>query len=178
MKLHYYAETDSLYVEFRSEPGAETSEVASGLMSTWMSTEMSWGSTSTMLPGSSNSLRRRRRHYPTADEGRRQRWPSRPASEVDRTGPHGSRGEDMAIPDHQSIIACPCFSWLRTTRTHRVQDAVDLLAQRLGVTDEERQELIPSGRDVEIYSNVAWARTYMKKAGLLEDPKRRRIPHH
>ena len=31
MKLHYYAETDSLYVEFRSEPGAETREVASGL---------------------------------------------------------------------------------------------------------------------------------------------------
>ena len=30
MKLHYYAETDSLYVEFRSEPGAETREVASG----------------------------------------------------------------------------------------------------------------------------------------------------
>lgn len=31
MKLHYYAETDSLYVEFRSDPGAETREVASGL---------------------------------------------------------------------------------------------------------------------------------------------------
>ena len=31
MKLHYYPETDSLYVELRSEPGAETREVASGL---------------------------------------------------------------------------------------------------------------------------------------------------
>jgi len=31
MKLHYYAETDSLYIELKSEPGAETREVAAGL---------------------------------------------------------------------------------------------------------------------------------------------------
>ena len=31
MKLHYYADTDSLYVELRSLFGTETREVASGL---------------------------------------------------------------------------------------------------------------------------------------------------
>lgn len=31
MKLHYYAETDSLYVEFRAAPAAETREIAQGL---------------------------------------------------------------------------------------------------------------------------------------------------
>jgi uncharacterized protein YuzE len=31
MKLHYYPETDSLYIELKSEPGAETREVAPGL---------------------------------------------------------------------------------------------------------------------------------------------------
>ena len=31
MKLHYYPETDSLYVEFRTGPGAETVEVTDGL---------------------------------------------------------------------------------------------------------------------------------------------------
>ncbi|WP_419949036.1 DUF2283 domain-containing protein [Candidatus Palauibacter sp.] len=31
MKLHYYPETDSLYVEFREGPGAETREVADGV---------------------------------------------------------------------------------------------------------------------------------------------------
>ena len=31
MKLHYYPETDSLYVEFKSSPGTETREVANGL---------------------------------------------------------------------------------------------------------------------------------------------------
>jgi uncharacterized protein YuzE len=31
MKLHYYPETDSLYIELKAEPGAETREVADGL---------------------------------------------------------------------------------------------------------------------------------------------------
>ncbi len=31
MKLHYYPETDSLYVEFKAGPGADTREVADGL---------------------------------------------------------------------------------------------------------------------------------------------------
>ena len=31
MKLHYYPETDSLYIELRAEPGAESREIADGL---------------------------------------------------------------------------------------------------------------------------------------------------
>ncbi len=31
MKLHYYPETDSLYIELKREPGAETREVTEGL---------------------------------------------------------------------------------------------------------------------------------------------------
>ena len=31
MKLHYYPETDSLYVEFKTTPGAETREITDGL---------------------------------------------------------------------------------------------------------------------------------------------------
>jgi uncharacterized protein YuzE len=31
MKLHYYPETDSLYIELRDEPGSETREIAQGL---------------------------------------------------------------------------------------------------------------------------------------------------
>ena len=32
MKLHYYPETDSLYIELKPAPGAETREVADGLV--------------------------------------------------------------------------------------------------------------------------------------------------
>jgi uncharacterized protein YuzE len=32
MKLHYYPETDSLYIELKPTPGAETREVAEGVV--------------------------------------------------------------------------------------------------------------------------------------------------
>ena len=32
MKLHYYPETDSLYIELKSTPGTETREVVAGLV--------------------------------------------------------------------------------------------------------------------------------------------------
>jgi uncharacterized protein YuzE len=32
VKLHYYPETDSLYIELKPEPGTETREVAVGLV--------------------------------------------------------------------------------------------------------------------------------------------------
>ncbi len=32
MKLHYYPETDSLYIEFSSAPGAEAREIVEGLV--------------------------------------------------------------------------------------------------------------------------------------------------
>ena len=32
MKLHYYPETDSLYIELKSTPGAEAREIVAGLL--------------------------------------------------------------------------------------------------------------------------------------------------
>jgi uncharacterized protein YuzE len=32
MKLHYYPETDSLYIELKSTPGTDTREIVSGLV--------------------------------------------------------------------------------------------------------------------------------------------------
>lgn len=32
MKLHYYPDTDSLYVEFQDRPSAETREIAAGVL--------------------------------------------------------------------------------------------------------------------------------------------------
>jgi uncharacterized protein YuzE len=32
MKLHYYPETDSLYIELNTTPGAETREIVEGLV--------------------------------------------------------------------------------------------------------------------------------------------------
>jgi hypothetical protein len=47
MKLHYYPETDSLYIELKAGPGAETREIAPGLNWTLTPPATSWVWTST-----------------------------------------------------------------------------------------------------------------------------------
>lgn len=32
MKIHYYPETDSLYIELRTEPGVQTREISEGVI--------------------------------------------------------------------------------------------------------------------------------------------------
>jgi restriction system protein len=53
-----------------------------------------------------------------------------------------------------------------------VAACVPPIKQQFGITDEEAQELIPSGTATLLYNRVHWARTYLAKAGLLESPRR------
>ena len=46
------------------------------------------------------------------------------------------------------------------------------LAKHFSLTEDEQTELLPSGTQKVFYSRVGWAGTYMKKAGLLEAPRR------
>ncbi len=57
-------------------------------------------------------------------------------------------------------------------KEHHIQDATNALADQFGLTEEERKELLPSGVDRVFRKRIGWARTYLKKAGLIEYPKR------
>jgi len=77
----------------------------------------------------------------------------------------------MAIPDYQTIML-PLLRLAGSQREYIFRETVDALANEFNLTNEERRELLPSGQQ-EIFSNrVGWARTYLKKAGLLESPRR------
>lgn len=52
------------------------------------------------------------------------------------------------------------------------KDAVAKLGDEFGLTEDEKNELLPSGRQAVINNRVGWAATYLKKGGFLE-PKRR-----
>jgi restriction system protein len=77
----------------------------------------------------------------------------------------------MAIPDYQSIML-PLLKYSSDRKQHTFHEAVDELAQQFKLTDDERKELLPSGQQEIFVNRVGWARTYMKKAGLLISPKR------
>jgi len=55
---------------------------------------------------------------------------------------------------------------------HSMDEAYEVLAERFRLTEEERAELLPSGRQSRYENRVGWARTYLTKAGLLESPGR------
>jgi restriction system protein len=77
----------------------------------------------------------------------------------------------MAIPDYQSCML-PLLKFYGDGQDHTFREAVEALAKEFSLTDKERREMLPSGQQ-EIFDNrIGWARTYMKKAGLIEAPKR------
>lgn len=75
------------------------------------------------------------------------------------------------IPDFQSIML-PLLSALSDGEEHVYKDIVRQLADHYDLSEEERQELLPSGTQPIFSNRVGWASTYLKKAGLIESPKR------
>ncbi len=77
----------------------------------------------------------------------------------------------MAIPDFQTLML-PLLKVIADGREYRLRDVLELLAEEFQVTDEERQHLLPSGRYPTFDNRIAWAKTYLKKAGLIDQPRR------
>ena len=78
----------------------------------------------------------------------------------------------MSIPDYQSVMK-PLLTFLKENlQEHRMQDVVEAMIKHFNLSNEERDEMLPSGQQAVIDNRVGWARTYLKKTGLLEDPKR------
>lgn len=77
----------------------------------------------------------------------------------------------MAIPDYQTLML-PLLKLTGDRKEHTLNEAVDLLASEFRLSAEERRSLLPSGQTTYLFNRVGWARTYLKKAGLLEVPRR------
>ena len=77
----------------------------------------------------------------------------------------------MPIPDYQTLML-PVLRLAANGEEYRFRDAVEEVARQFAVTDEERAEMLPSGRAPLFNNRVGWARTYLKQAGLLQSEKR------
>src|SRR5262249_47572486 len=78
---------------------------------------------------------------------------------------------EMPIPDYQSCML-PLLDFAADGKEHATYEGVDALAQHFDLTEEEQKRLLPSGTQSVLANRVGWGRTYLKKAGLLEYPKR------
>lgn len=77
----------------------------------------------------------------------------------------------MAIPDFQSIML-PLLVYLSDGNEHTNQEIYDALEKQFGMTDKEKKELLPSGKQRVFINRVAWAKSYLKQAELVEAIKR------
>lgn len=80
----------------------------------------------------------------------------------------------MSVPDYQSFMF-PFLKSLEDRNEQKAADIIEQLATQFNLTEEERQELLPSGRQTTLSNRVGWAKTYMKKAGLLQNNGRARF---
>lgn len=76
----------------------------------------------------------------------------------------------MSIPDFQTLM----LPVLRASADGevRIGDVVQHLADEFDLTEEERADLLPSGKQTTFANRVHWAKSYLGKAGLVELTRR------
>jgi restriction system protein len=77
----------------------------------------------------------------------------------------------MAIPDYQTLML-PLLQAFADGKEHSYRAIIEKLALHFQLTEQDRQELLPSGRQPVFENRVSWAKTYLVKA-LLIAPVRR-----
>lgn len=77
----------------------------------------------------------------------------------------------MAIPKYDEMYR-EVLEVLVDDRSHKISEIRESLAKRFSLSEEERKELLPSGKQPLFNNRVNWACSYLKKAGLVETVSR------
>jgi restriction system protein len=80
----------------------------------------------------------------------------------------------MAVPKYDELMK-PLLMEVKDGAVYKIKDVTDALARQLNLTSEDLAEMLPSGRQTVFKNRVGWAKTYLKKAGLLDSPARATI---
>jgi restriction system protein len=73
----------------------------------------------------------------------------------------------MSIPDFQTLML-PLLKTAADGQEHSLIEVTETLAEQFRLTEEERNELLPSGLQARFDNRVGWARTDLRMAGLIE----------
>ena len=79
----------------------------------------------------------------------------------------------MTVPDYQNFLL-PLLQLLKDGQEHSLRDFYEILADQYQLTEEDRQQQLPSGQQKAYINRIGWAKTHLKKASLLDSPKRGR----
>jgi restriction system protein len=73
------------------------------------------------------------------------------------------------IPDYQQYML-PLLRAVADGEVHVVRNLTARMADEFHLSDAERQKLLPKGKQTLLSNRVHWAKTYLKKAGLIDQP--------
>ncbi|MFD1039353.1 winged helix-turn-helix domain-containing protein [Virgibacillus byunsanensis] len=77
----------------------------------------------------------------------------------------------MTIPDYHSIMY-PLLELFSDEKVHRIRDVESEIAKYFGLTEEELNLLLSSGRQGVFKNRLNWANTYLKKACLVKSSEK------
>src|SRR5205085_4520312 len=66
----------------------------------------------------------------------------------------------------------PFLQFAADGKEHELSQVTEHIANYFKLTDEERNELLPSGNQTRLFNRVGWCRTHLKNARLIEYVRR------
>lgn len=76
----------------------------------------------------------------------------------------------MPIPDFQTLMR-PLLQHLSDSSDHSNQETLSVLTAEFRLSPEELIQLLPSGKQSVFTNRIAWAKSHLKQAGLIESPR-------
>ena len=80
----------------------------------------------------------------------------------------------MSVPDYQGFML-PVLKTLSDGQVYTSRQLREKAADEVGLDDDARREMLPSGKQTLLANRVGWAVTYLVKAGALMRPSRGRV---
>ncbi len=77
----------------------------------------------------------------------------------------------MALPSYDAFML-PALRILGDDQEHDIRELRERLAVEFKLSDQDRRDVLPSGKQAVFDSRVGWAKTYLEKAGLLATVRR------
>jgi restriction system protein len=81
------------------------------------------------------------------------------------------RGAGMPVPDYQTLMR-PLLQYAADGGEKNVREAIKKLANEFELSEQERNQLLPSGKQTLLENRVHWARTYLNKAEAIRNTRR------
>lgn len=75
----------------------------------------------------------------------------------------------MSIPDFQSFLL-PVLEVFSDNNMHSVDECCAIVKNKMNISDEDAQELLPSGNDTRLRNRVYWSLVYFNHALVLDKP--------